>query len=148
MKRGGELCWCYLNPVVGTAEDSQDLKVVPQGSIMATYDDNDGDDEEDGDATKEEEEEELSATEAAVRSLRTAIQIEEEAHAQSVEKLNAAISDLEAAAAPPELKEKRLPYCDGTAGSWGNSTFRAERLALEHPALVGRDLTPKGALEG
>ena len=152
MKRDGELCWCYLNPVVGTAEDSQELKVVPQGSIMATYDDNDGDDEEDDeDATKEEEEEEkeeLSATEAAVRSLRTAIQIEEEAHAQSIQKLNAAISDLEAAAAPPEPEEKRLPYCDGTAGSWGNSTFRAERLALDHPALVGRDLTPKGALEG
>ena len=149
MKRGGELCWCYLNPVVGTAEDSQDLKIVPQGSIMATYN---GDDEEDEaeDETKEEEqeEEELSATEAAVRSLRTAIQIEEEAHAQSIQKLNAAISELEAAAAPPEPEEKRLPYCDGTAGSWGNSTFRAERLALDHPALVGRDLTPKGALEG
>ena len=147
MKRGGELCWCYLNPVVGTAEDSQDLKVVPQGSIMATYDGDDEEDEAEDETKEEEEEEELSATEAAVRSLRTAIQIEEEAHAQSVEKLNAAISDLEAAAAPPELKEK-LPYCDGTAGSWGNSTFRAERLPLEHPALVGRDLTPKGALEG
>ena len=42
VKRDGELCWCYLNPVVGTAEDSQQLKVVPQGSVMATYDDNDG----------------------------------------------------------------------------------------------------------
>ena len=150
VKRDGELCWCYLNPVIGTAEDSQQLKVVPQGSVMATYDDNDGDDEEDEDEdeAKEEEEEELSATDAAVRSLLTAIQIEEEAHAQSIEKLNAAISDLEAAAAPPDPEEKRLPYCDGTAGSWGNSTFRAERLALDHPALVGRDLTPKGALEG
>ena len=60
----------------------------------------------------------------------------------SVEKLREEIEKL------PEPEEKRLPYCDGTAGSWGNSTFRAERLALDHPALVGRDLTPKGALEG
>ena len=58
VKRDGELCWCYLNPVVGTAEDSQDLKIVPQGSIMATYDDGDGDDEDNEaeDEAKEEEE--------------------------------------------------------------------------------------------
>ena len=159
----GECVWCYLNPCVGSADDSDELKVLPQGSIVAEYD---GDDEEEAhgegaEAEAEAEAEEVTAVDSLVRGLEMAITVEKEAHVESIRRLEEAINEARAAEAPPpspsqqeqqdeeEAAAPRLPFCDtsSTKFSWANSTFRAERLDLGHPAFIGKDLTPKGLLE-
>jgi hypothetical protein len=152
----GEVVWCYLNPCVGSADDSNDLKVVPQWSIISEYDAHAGDDEDAGQeqpAEPDSEPDEQPLT--AVRSLQQAIEIEKERHSESLRQLKAAIEDVHAAADPQQpagpASEQRLPFCDSSSKkfSWANSTFRAERISFSHPALQepGRDLTPKGCLE-
>ena len=156
----GELVWCYLNPCVGSADDAGqsalELKVVPQGSDISEYDAYAGDDEdaqeEPGEPEAEPEDQPLAA---AVRSLEEAMETEKERHSDSMRQLQAAIDNVQAAASPQQLhedsSEPRLPFCDNSSKkfSWANSTFRAERICLSHPALHGsdRDLTPKGCLE-
>ncbi len=46
------------------------------------------------------------------------------------------------------VQEEGLPpWANGDGETWENFTFRAERLAPEHPGLAGKDLTPLGLLE-
>lgn len=151
----GEVVWCYLNPCVGSANDSDRLKVVPQGSIVSEYDADAGGDkkEDEEEPAKPESEPELPLA-AAVRSLEKAMEIEKERHRESLRRLQAAIEEERSAIAQkqpqrPASARKRLPFCDSSSKkfSWPNATFRAERIPLSHPALQGRDLTPKGCLE-
>lgn len=153
----GEVVWCYLNPCVGSADDSNDLKVVSQGSIISEYDPDVGDDEDEGQeqqAEPDSDRDEQPLT-TAVRSLEKAMEIEKERHSESMRQLQAAIDDAHAAAEPQQpgpASEQRLPFADSSSKkfSWPNSTFRAERIMFSHPALQDpcRDLTPKGCLEG
>lgn len=53
----------------------------------------------------------------------------------------------EAAKPAAERAANLPPFANSDGKTWRNLVFRAERLAPDHPGLIGRDLTPKGTLE-
>eukprot|EP01050_Picozoa_sp_SAG11_P006575 SAG11_NODE_515_length_8826_cov_11.352469_3_plen_174_part_00 len=157
----GDVVWCYLNPVVGSAKDSDALRIVSQGEDVAEYD---SDQEEavevEAVGDREQQGEGGGGAASAMQELRSAhaeVTRASEKLSKELATLSSTIDAIEKSSAVDTATRgvgdgggRRLPFCDASSPkfSWANATFRATRLPPDHPALANRTLTPRGTLEG